>query len=579
MKASLLALLAVAGLAKSVIAAPDTHAVHEKRDISSPFSSRWVKRSRVEEHRKLPVRIGLAQSNLEDAHYHLMRISDPASPHYGRHWTSEEVIDFFKPSNETIDAVTGWLAEHGIEDVTHSDNKGWLAFDAPVSTVEALLHTEYYEHHDSLTGGVIPACDEYYVPKEIQHHIDYISPGVKLMAPMKAEAQGNMKRKLKRSTPKTHQSSPIHTSGKVPRSPKLTGSFKEATASQASAAYQDLSSCDTYITPACVAALYNISPGNKSDPSNTLGIFEAELQWYDQYDLDLFYKNYAPWIPAGNHPININIDGGVAQTDNVSIAGAEAQLDIEVAYPIVWPQNVTVFNVDDIPYQTWDNDTYTWGFNTLLDAIDGSYCTYTAYNETGNLPGTDPTYPDPQPGGWNGTLQCGVFEPTNVISFSYGGPEAAVPISYQKRQCNEFLKLGLQGITFVFASGDSGVGLEDGLTGENYCLGPDETIFNPDWPGNCPYVTTVGATRVAEGNTPSDPEWAAYIDEGSPSEDYTSGGGFSNVYTAPDYQKSAVAKFFADHDPGYKYYSGVAETLPNPGLPNVTALAGNTGGR
>jgi tripeptidyl-peptidase I len=52
---------------------------------------------------------------------------------------------------------------------------------------------------------------------------------------------------------------------------------------------------------------------------------------------------------------------------------------------------------------------------------------------------------------------CGVFTPTNVISVSYGGQEADLPIAYQKRQCLEYLKLGLQGTSFLFASGDSGV--------------------------------------------------------------------------------------------------------------------------
>lgn len=575
MRLPLLTLLGVAALANSAVAAPSSHTLHERRDVSSPLSSRWTKRSRVQEHRKLPVRIGLAQSNLDEAHDHLMKISDPSSPDYGRHWTSDEVINFFRPSDDAFHSVTQWLTEHGIKDVTHSDNKAWLAFDAPASTVEALLHAEYYEHHDSLTGGVMPACDEYYVPEAIRHHIDYITPGIKLMAPMKAEAEGKMRTKFKRNALRTHQSTPVRT---APRSPKLPGMLKQTTASNATTSL-NVTSCGTLITPDCISALYDIPPGNKSDPSNTLGIFEAELQWYDQYDLDLFYNAYAPWIPSGNHPININIDGGVAETTNVSIAGPEAMLDIELAYPIVWPQNVTVFNVDDIPYQTWGNDTYTWGFNTLLDAIDGSYCTYTAYNETGDAPGVDPTYPDPQPGGYNGTLQCGVFEPTNVISFSYGGPEAAVPISYQKRQCNEFLKLGLQGVTFVFASGDSGVALENDLEGSAYCLGPDETIFNPEWPGNCPYITSVGGTTVLEGNTVDDPESAAFIDEGDPATDYTSGGGFSNLYAAPDYQSSALATYFADHDPGYEYYSGLVEDAPNPVLPNVTALAGDTGGR
>jgi tripeptidyl-peptidase-1 len=93
------------------------------------------------------------------------------------------------------------------------------------------------------------------------------------------------------------------------------------------------------------------------------------------------------------------------------------------------------------------------GFNTFLDALDGSYCNYTAYNITGNSPGIDPTYPDPAEGGYKGTLNCGTYKPTRVISVSYGVSEYDAPVNYTKRQCNEFLKLGLQGHTFVWASG------------------------------------------------------------------------------------------------------------------------------
>jgi tripeptidyl-peptidase-1 len=52
---------------------------------------------------------------------------------------------------------------------------------------------------------------------------------------------------------------------------------------------------------------------------------------------------------------------------------------------------------------------------------------------------------------------CGVFKPTSVISLSYGGQEVDLPLSYQRRQCQEYMKLGLQGVSFIFASGDSGV--------------------------------------------------------------------------------------------------------------------------
>ena len=235
--------------------------------------------------------------------------------------------------------------------------------------------------------------------------------------------------------------------------------------------------------------------------------------------------------------------------------------------------------MDDIHYQTWLNDTYTWGFNTLLDAIDGSYCTSCAYGECGDLPGVDPKYPDPGPKGYNGKLQCGVFNPTNVFSLSYGGQEADVPIAYQKRQCDEYLKLGLQGVSFLFASGDAGVGNYPKPYGTG-CLGPGEKIFNPTWPNTCPWITNVGATKVYPGKTVFEPESAVFDPAGHPySVNFSSGGGFSNVYPVPEYQKSAVSTFFADHNPPYPYYSGLVSDSSNVyKQPNAVALAGNSGG-
>lgn len=96
-------------------------------------------------------------------------------------------------------------------------------------------------------------------------------------------------------------------------------------------------------------------------------------------------------------------------------------------------------------------------FENVNSDIKQSYCSFSAYNETGNDPNLDQEYPDPLLGGWQGQLMCGVYKPTNVISLSYGGQESDLPISYQKRQCLEYMKLGLQGVSFLFASGDSGV--------------------------------------------------------------------------------------------------------------------------
>ena len=50
-----------------------------------------------------------------------------------------------------------------------------------------------------------------------------------------------------------------------------------------------------------------------------------------------------------------------------------------------------------------------------------------------------------------------------------------MPASYQKYQCNEWAKIGLQGVSVLFASGNSGIGSYPALNGfdkpETGCLG------------------------------------------------------------------------------------------------------------
>jgi tripeptidyl-peptidase-1 len=252
--------------------------------------------------------------------------------------------------------------------------------------------------------------------------------------------------------------------------------------------------------------------------------------FYDRTTLaDIFFSE----IPTGTHPTLKAIDGAKAPAP-VQSAGPESDLDFQISYPIIWPQNSVLFQTDDMVYEK--NYTFNGFLNTFLDAIDGSYCD--------QISPLDPSYPDPQAGGYKGKLQCGVYKPTNVISISYGGDEADLPIAYQRRQCNEFMKLGMQGVSVVVASGDSGV------AGPSNCLGDTGKVFNPDFPATCPYLTTVGATVIPLGATASDhKEEATYR--------FPSGGGFSNIYKQPDYQAQAVADYFSKAKPTYPYYESV----------------------
>ncbi|KAF7594152.1 hypothetical protein BBP40_010001 [Aspergillus hancockii] len=264
-----------------------------------------------------------------------------------------------------------------------------------------------------------------------------------------------------------------------------------------------------------------------------MGIFE-EGDYYSQEDLDLFYQSYAKEIP-------------VARIQS---------LPSSMAPRLQFPSRE---QTDDTH---WPTNSSVQGFlNTFLDALDGSYCTYCAYGEYGNDLSLDPIYPDPGADGYDGKLMCGVFKPTNVISVSYGEQENDLPAFYQQRHCLEFLKLGLQGVSVFFASGDASM---------NGCLG-NGTIFSPTFPNSCPYITNVGATKVYPGKTVSDPESGVYDPAGLYS--YALGGGFSNIYPIPDYQADAVAIYFKDHNPPYPYCEGGESIGKNGGLYNRVGLA------
>jgi tripeptidyl-peptidase-1 len=88
--------------------------------------------------------------------------SHPDSPKYGKYWTPEEIHDIFAPTEEAIEAVKEWLVAFGISEsrIVHSDNKGWIAFDASAGEAEMLFKAEYYEHEHKSSPNIRVGCDE-----------------------------------------------------------------------------------------------------------------------------------------------------------------------------------------------------------------------------------------------------------------------------------------------------------------------------------------------------------------------------------------------------------------------------------
>ena len=64
------------------------------------------------------------------------------------------------------------------------------------------------------------------------------------------------------------------------------------------------------------------------------------------------------------------------------------------------------------------------------------------------------------------------------------------------------------------------------------------------FPATCPYVTSVGATQINPGSNVTQPEVACETV-------IYSGGGFSNHFAIPVYQKKAIQQYLRKYKPGY----------------------------
>lgn len=503
----------------------------------------------------LPLRIGLTQRNLDRAEEFLVAVSDPGSPSYGKHWTGEEVIETFAPEREAVEEVLGWLEDEGIDRnrTKVSRGRGWVEVEVTGGEVERLLGTEYHVYKRDGRSQV--ACERYHVPERVSRYVDIILPSVHFDQPL-GDPHG------KRSTPEHESASALKRSLVNELRPEPVARTENGTIDSlpkkgraAPNILSQLTSCDTAITPACLRALYAMPPGTLRSPNNSLGVVQYTPQAYLQTDLDLFFSEFQPELVGRGPEVHL-LAGGVVQREKQSFFyNGESSLDLGYAMALVYPQDVTLYQVGDMERGA--------SFNNFLDAVDGSYC---AFQGGGSRdPNVDGQYPRES--------SCGTAPLTNVISTSYAYNEGDLGIRYQQRQCAEYMKLGLQGVSVIFPSGDFGVAGNanacfDPLTGA-YQHGSMGGIFNPSFPSTCPWVTSVGATEVMRGSSVRSGEVACETV-------VRSGGGFSNVFGVPGYQEEVMEWYLGGVGERYKGYEGrFNDSGAARGYPDVSANGAN----
>ncbi|KAI9441864.1 subtilisin-like protein [Lactarius indigo] len=289
------------------------------------------------------------------------------------------------------------------------------------------------------------------------------------------------------------------------------------------------------------AAQENAASGN---PVKALSSREDDLVTVTPANLRWLYKTFT-YVPAATDRNKLGIAGYLNEYPNqtdLTTFMTEFREDAKAASYTVVQVNGGGYNQSQPGYEASLNVQY---------ASAMAYPTPLVYYSNG---GETKVFPDGKPAPGDVILEWlkYVLQEPNVpqtISTSYGTDEKDCPREYAKALCKLFLQLGARGVSLLFGSGDDGVGAGD-------CKGEDGKVrFIPVFPASCPWVTSVGGTKLF-------PEEAVPF----------SGGGFSDIFPRPKYQNKIVPAYLRKF--GRRKYA----RLYNPagrGIPDIAAQALN----
>lgn len=271
------------------------------------------------------------------------------------------------------------------------------------------------------------------------------------------------------------------------------------------------SACKGFVTPEVLAERYKFpKPSNSSSVAsgNSMAVAEFQGRYFKDHNLNKFGRSC-------NMPQAVWREWKVDHViynghESDPQVGIEAELDIEYIKAVAPQVPLNVFYTNDYSLLNWANELFARSDVALVHSV------------------------------------------------SYGNDESQQSGRQYMLTCNTaFMKAGAMGMSLLFASGDQGV------CGRSGC-GKGKTKhgvrFQTDFPADSPFVTAVGGTDFAGSRIGDETAWS------------DGGGGFSDNFDIPDFQKAAVAAYKASTDADLP-----PQTLWNPtgrGYPDIAALGG-----
>ncbi|UPX18779.1 Tripeptidyl-peptidase I [Ascochyta rabiei] len=466
--------------------------------------SQWELVGRAPPYEVLEISIGLKQHRFEELEKLLGQASDPSHSDYGQWLSSERIQTLVKPVDGSHETLFSWLSTCTVVKTSAIDISAagdWIYVSIPVYSLERLLQAKYYVYKHAEHGDTVIRTLEWSLPQDIADVVDVIEPTTSFMRP---QAQ------LFYRAPET----PWEDEDRMPTYQELVeedilerGKMEIPAAADLPANPSVMQACNRVaIAPLCLRVLYGTNDYHvHNDKKAGVGIVNFIGESANRSDVRLFLEKYHPDAAAGgaDEAFNVTLIAGAEDQQSPNTPeqmkahkGYEGALDAQTVLGISWPLPLSLYNVGGKPpFKIVGNHTKN---------SNEPYLTWLRYMKT-------------------------LDRVPSVISISYAEDEKSVPVDYARRVCAEFAQLGARGVTVLVASGDYGVGRQDQCGNED---GQGQK-FAPSFPASCPYVTAVGATRFLE------PEIVAFDARNN----FSSGGGFSNIFARPAYQRDAVEAY------------------------------------
>ncbi|EJD00679.1 family S53 protease [Fomitiporia mediterranea MF3/22] len=455
MFAAKFAYLVFASFVAAVSASPlfSSFVLHEQRtDIPDGF----VKVGSAPADQVLNLRLALVNNYMNGLEEKLYAVSTPGSALYGQHLSKEEVEEFVKPSQDSINIVNQFLLTHGITATVASPASDWLTFSVPVSKANNMFQADFSVFQHEETGKQSIRTLAYSIPTELQGHLNLVHPTITF------------------DNPFAHL-------------PVVSSPLKAVAEEQNLTTRAVPSSCDSTVTPACLQAMYGIPTTKATQSSSTLGVSGFIGQFANDADLQTFLESLRPDLAGTTFSLQ-TLDGGENPQDP-SEAGVEANLDIQYTVGVASGVPTTFISVGEN-----NQDGALEGFldiiNFLLGESNPPHVLTTSYGQNENTISSNLANQL-----CNAFMQLGARGTSILFASGDGGVSGS-----QSGQCTTFLPTFPSGCPFM-----TSVGATTGVTetAADLSSGGFSNVFNqPSYQASAvsSYLDALGSTNSGKFN-------------------------------------------------------------------------------